>query len=178
MKPNCYNSFVTSHIYVPDYTRDFVVLIVYKLSCYLWARRNSINMFTINYFNKFLKVINIFLFDWYFKKMKLALPKVLADGCLYTSWYLQFTLTPEWVLIPSLLSNAKTTMVDMLYFQLQRTLYLHTFLIKISLICSQPLLEHQHSPFHGKGQHFSTCPMTTTHTTPFTTWIIIVHFAR
>ena len=82
-------------------------------------------MFTINYFNKFLKVINIFLFDWYLKKDETCLTKGSGRRMSLTSWYLQFTLTPECVLIQSLLSYAKTTMVDTLYFQLQRTLYLH-----------------------------------------------------
>ena len=124
-------------------------------------------------YNKLLQQVfksNQYISFWLiFQKDETCLTKGSGRRMSLTSWYLQFTLTPEWVLIPSLLSNAKTTMVDMLYFQLQRTLYLHTFLIKISLICSQPLLEHRHSPFHGKWQHFSTCPMTTTHTTPFTT---------
>ena len=133
-------------------------------------------------YNKLLQQVfesNQYISFWLiFQKDETCLTKGSGRRMSLTSWYLQFTLTPEWVLIPSLLSNAKTTMVDMLYFQLQRTRTYTPFLKKKSLICSQPLLEHRHSPFHGKGQHFSTCPMTTPHITPFTTWIIIVHFAR
>ena len=51
-----YSVFMSSHMYVLDYTRDFIVYLVLKISCCLQAR---------NELNKYIK-------DYYVNKIKLS----------------------------------------------------------------------------------------------------------
>ena len=70
VQPNGYNLFLANETYLNGYdTRNFVVHMVYKISSCLQTR-NELNEYIYNNnFNKFkYQFINIFPFDWYFKR--------------------------------------------------------------------------------------------------------------